>query len=268
MKKILVPTDYSDHAKEALIYAIKLAKHTGGRINILHAYQLIPASIGLAITIEEHLRSQAEKDMEQLIEDITPLSNGISIKTTIMKGIPAPAIATVAAYGNYDGIIMGTKGASGLKEIFIGSVAGDVIKESQIPVLVIPKDASFQPIKNIVFAIGDYELNDPEVVTPLKELAQLYKSKIKIFHIILDSEQEGKYVQTIKAIQGLDYSLNYVIDNQKTDDNITEFVAQTEPDLLCLIRQKKGLFDRLFGENITLKQTFHTKIPLLILENK
>ena len=86
---------------------------------------------------------------------------------------------------------MGTQGATGLAEIFLGSTTNSVIKEAQTPVLAIPEGFTYQPITQIVFAIDDEGIAHAGVVKPLLQLAKKMQAPVRVFHQALDFDQDG-----------------------------------------------------------------------------
>jgi hypothetical protein len=157
---------------------------------------------------------------------------------------------------------MGTKGASGLKEVFIGSVTGEVISRSSIPVMVIPHEYEFTPLQKIVLAIEEPALKE-ETLEPLK-LFSNPTAKTQLLHItrVLDP----KIFFDTADFKFLDPEIiNYSCDKD-INKCIEEFIEKDSPDILGLIRSKKGFFTRIYSGSVTLSQTFHSTIPLLILK--
>lgn len=267
MKKILVPTDFSEPSIEALGYAIELAKVTHAKITVLNTFKVRQKG-GMLMSMDKILRKDAEKEMSSLI-GIMEFKHNITLNSTILRSNPVSGIIRTSVNGNYDLIVMGTKGASGLKEIFIGSVAGSVISESKVAVLVVPEGAVYEPIKTVVFAISNLDTLPLGVLKPLLTISKSLSAKVEVFHILShENDVEGKNISnSIKGLEGINYSTNFEKGEKTTDTNkaITEFVKKKDADLLCLIRQKRGLLGRLFGGSTTLKQVFHSKVPLLIL---
>jgi nucleotide-binding universal stress UspA family protein len=160
---------------------------------------------------------------------------------------------------------MGTKGARGLKEVFLGSVAGGVISKSSLPVIVVPGGHRFRPLDEILLAVGNHPFSDAGVVDPLVRIAALHQSKLKLLHIA--EEEPPQIEEALKALEAFDPSVDYTFGTGKTHKDLEEYLMKDYSGLACLIRGKKGLMERLLHKSVTLKQTFDSNVPLLILHN-
>jgi hypothetical protein len=96
------------------------------------------------------------------------------------------SISTIVSLGNggkYDFITMGIKGASGMKEVFIGSVAGGVISRTTAPILVVPGKYKYRPLDEVVLAVSGIPFSNEAVFEPLRKIAKLSASKTKVLQI-------------------------------------------------------------------------------------
>lgn len=142
-QKILVPIDFSDFNKTVIEHAIEHAKLVKGEIYLIHVATL---DIGVIVSetgftylpeLEETALNEEAEQMSQLKEEIE--SQGILCETIVKQGIPADIIVQEAKDLNVDLIVIGSLGHNALYNMFIGSVASDVIKHSSVPLLVVPK---------------------------------------------------------------------------------------------------------------------------------
>jgi nucleotide-binding universal stress UspA family protein len=264
MNKILVPLDFSDTSKNALRYAINLFKGKTLEITILHIYGAQSTALMMK-SIDSILIRNAEKQLHDVIKEMTPESPEVIFKTKLAKNYAVSTISELGNSGYYDFIIMGTKGASGLKEVFMGSVAGGVISKTSAPVIVVPLDYTFNALKHLVFAIGDDGISDNTVVEPLRKLVQLHQSNLEILHISENGAPE------FETLLGNLMELNPTLTHKRGDGDLNQqlnvHIQNNDTDLLCLLRTKKDVLDRLFSGSVTLKQTFNCTVPLLILHN-
>ena len=140
MKTILVPTDFSAHSEKALEVAERLAKLAGGKIHLLHCYQVNPGGIspyGIVIPEEfdREVREAAARHIEVLERRVA--AKGIEVEAHISSRFPSEAVSDLAAELGADLIVMGTRGATGLKHILLGSVAERTIRIAPCPVLTV-----------------------------------------------------------------------------------------------------------------------------------
>jgi hypothetical protein len=182
-----------------------------------------------------------------------------------VKSGAVSAIVSMGDSGKYDFIAMGTKGASGLKEVFMGSVAGGVISKTSAPVLVVPVNYKFSPVKKILFAVGDIPFSNDTVAEPLRTITSMHNSEIKILHIADKKTPQIERART--TIKDLNPKVEYTFGTGDTNKDLNNYLMKDSSDLVCLIRSKKGFLDQLLNESVTLKQTFNSSVPLLILHD-
>jgi nucleotide-binding universal stress UspA family protein len=264
MNKILVPVDFSDISMNALFYAIKLFESSNFEITLLHTYDMSSNAFSVK-SMDRILADDAKQQMETLLDKVYKEEPGIVLKTKILKGDAIPAISKLGNSGAYDFIVMGTKGASGLKEVFLGSVAGGVISKTKAPVLVVPGSYTFKTLNEIVFAVSGIVLSNKTVVEPLRKLAKLHQCKIKVLHI--DEGKMHDFEEVLKTIEDLNPSVTFAFGSGKINQRLNEFLIKNDAGLQCLIRGKKNIFSRIFDDSVTLKQTFNSPVPLLIIHN-
>jgi nucleotide-binding universal stress UspA family protein len=267
MKKILVPTDFSDHAQGALLYAIEMARHIDGHITLMTAYQVVKMT-GVLVSMEDIIRKDNEERMADMIKKIQSQTGWAHLEGKVVMGSAATAIADHADAGHYHLIIMGTQGASGMEEVFLGSVTAAVIQRTDTPVLAIPEGYEYRPLKKIVFAVGDMELASPEVIKPLKSLVKAYNASIELVHFREMGEEPKDLSETIDLLSDVAYSVTFGFREDGVSRELNEFAEEKKADMVCMVRRKRGFFQKLFGGSITRKQAFQTRIPLLVLYNE
>jgi len=265
MKKILVPVDFSDASSNALSYAVALFGASNLEITALHIYGVKSSGALLMKNIDGVLEKDAKKKMQELLDGMQKEYPDVVFKAKLTKSDAIPTIAALGDSGEYDFIVMGTKGASGLKEVFMGSVAGGVVSKTSAPVIVVPKGHSFRPLEKIVFAVNDDSFSDDSVIAPLRHIATLHQSKIKVLHIA--DEQTPQIDKALSAIEDLNPSVDYAFGTGNINKDLNDYLSKDFSGLVCMIRTKKGFMERLLDESVTLKQTFNSAVPLLILHD-
>lgn len=277
MKTILVPVDFSDNSKNALDYAIQLAKKFELNLILLHAFH--PSMI------------EALKDSVKVInhEDIigTPTDMKLLLnnwKEAVIKSEPSLKCESIFLESNLtdelnelvedyavDFIVMGTKGATGLKSVFIGSNTLKTIETAICPVMAIPTDYKFKDYQNIAFA-SDYHDSDKDSINFLTTLSKPFNSKLEIVHIANDDIKPRHekdlldyFVQEIK--KSVDYNKIdfHLIEGE---DNIAEtlnaFVKKNNIDLVGVSTVERILNGPLFNRGITKDMAHHIQVPLLV----
>jgi nucleotide-binding universal stress UspA family protein len=264
MNKILVPVDFSDTSLNALNYAIALFGTSSSEITLLHVYETRSTTMMIK-NIDKLIEEDCRREMKELIEKIQEKYPQVVIQSKILKEYAVPAIVALGDSGSYDFIAMGTQGASGLKEVFLGSVAGGVISKTEAPVIVVPHGHTFRPLDEIVLALSDAPLSDREVIGPLRKIVAMHQCKVIVLHI---SEEKTDRIENVPSeIKDLNPSVEYAFGSGDIHEDLNDYLVKNSSSLLCLIRGKKGFLERIFKESVTLKQTFDSPVPLLILHD-
>lgn len=148
MKKIIVPTDFSDSSRAAYGYGLMMAKQLGGAIELLHVWSLPTlASTGdvlIAVPDQPYQTAAAwvEREAGEALESFAASipHEGIEVKTTLTSGRPEETIVASAKEGDADMIVMGTHGRSGMSHLLLGSVAERVVRLAPCPVVTVKAD--------------------------------------------------------------------------------------------------------------------------------
>lgn len=263
MKHILVPVDFSDISMNALKYALDMFKGKPLAVTLAHFYGTPKGGAFLMKNIDRILEKEAQESMNALIKQMEEAHSEVSF---ISKTVQADASSTICDMGNsgkYDYIIMGTKGASGLKEVFMGSVAGGVIAGTSAPVMVVPANYVFKAASEVLMTIGKDPVVDDSVIEPLIELLKITGDQLKILHVVNKSDKVMEV--PLGKLKSLVSEEDYIIGSGDLNKDLNSYIIKDDAQLLCMVRTKKGFFNRIFGGSATLKQTFNSTIPLLIL---
>lgn len=281
MQKILVPTDYSNDAKNAAIYALEIAAKTNSEIIFLHTYH-VPVFDNESNAYEsykiilENIEKEEEQKMKVFLDDLKEFENGkfksIDISSQVKLGFLKDIILEIAQNEKIDLIVMGTRGASGIKKALIGSNTSNLINESNIPVLAVPENSVFKGLDRIVFAC-DYHLTENEnKLYLLTELALLFGSEILIFNVVDDQEKLPSFDEALQGLKienilrGAAHSYHFANkDNHDISEIIDDFLVQQKADMLVTIPKRLDFINSLFHKSLTKEMVCHSKIPLLAL---
>lgn len=269
MRNIVVPTDFSENAKIALNYAINIANQFGSTIHLVNGIDNISGST-VYTDVSKMLQETAMRKLTTIVNEVAKsLDHLVLMIPKTLRGETSTAICEYAELVDADLIIMGTQGASGLKEIFIGTVAQGVIKNAKPAVLVIPAAVKFKPPKNISLALDEHEISSEEVILPFKNIAKAFNSKVTIFHF----NEEFDTTNIDPSIETYMSDVDFSIHDQYSDDKninkvISEYVQEEGVELMAMIRRKRSFIASLFHKSITTKEVFNSNIPLLILHDK
>jgi nucleotide-binding universal stress UspA family protein len=268
MKKILVPTDFSENAKIAAEYAIAMANEFNAKITLYHAFQVQVATGSFAST-KHFFEQDAKENMKKMVQSLThDISEQADMEAVVVQGDAIACIVDRANKMNYDLVVMGTKGATGLKEVFLGSVTSTILQKVNIPILAIPAAFQFEQIKTIVLAIDSQGVQQDATLRPLIDLAKALHATIRIYHLIEEEEESDLDIapEIDLLLQEIPHAFHVEIKSLNVNEAINNFVAAQQADLLCMIRRKKTFWDRLFFGSSTIKEVFDSPVPLLVLQ--
>lgn len=271
MRNILFPTDFSKNSTHALGVALQLAKDFGAKLHILNAYKMpYSSSSPMTRTLLDALKKASEEELSSCLKTIKGNIdyNDIDIKTKAMAGNVANSIDVYANKENIDLIVMGTKGASGLKEVLIGSNAEEVVIHSDKSVLIIPENTKIPQIKKITFAIDFQEIKDFSVFKTYIEFIKQYKAETLFVNIYNEesSQKSNELEKNMKQVfSEIEYSLNFE-KNEDVVNGINEFVRKNNCDMLALFSRKHGFIDKIFHKSITNKLTCQAELPMFVVK--
>lgn len=266
--KLLVPTDFSKPSKTALLYAVQMGKKLQGEITVLwfNSIQSSKKTLSKWKKLEADMIAIAEEDARHLLDEVqAELKKKVSVTYHFTSGNSfAESVDTYAVENDIDMIIMGTKGATGLKRVMIGSHAASMIDHSRVPVLVIPEKASFKPLKKIVYASTLYDL-DLEVKT-MAALAAVFKATLHVLHVSPKFSAVKKDKTFLPALMKTARYPKIVYQEVKGDDvgkAIDTYIEESKADMLAMFTHKLDTYEKLFGKSITRQLAFHAHVPLL-----
>ncbi|NUM50903.1 MAG: universal stress protein [Flavobacteriales bacterium] len=278
MKKILVPTDFSILADYAVHYAMKLAKEFNASIILYHSF--IPFESGfypLAQSKKENKETEDNliKRLAKIKDELLKSNKNVPVSVHVDRGPESFQLVEFCKKKKIDLIVMGTKGASGLKEVVIGSFTADTMTKAPCPVLAIPQKCKFKIPKKITFA-SNYHKKDIQSIKLLLKWNEPFKAKINILHIddgelIPAAEEEvfGNYKRKIEK-QCEDISLSFQhIDGKDISKAILHITLNDKTDILSLSPIKReGIWTRLFHKSITKTTAYHLRMPVLTIPIK
>lgn len=251
MKKILVPCDFSKPAINAYRFALDVAQQSKGVVHLLHIIELPvmhDTVLMPVLNFEEQLLKDLGKSAEERFKKLIAKYKAVGIKvvTSVKFGAVWRMIHDYIDDEKIDLVLMGTHGASGLREIFIGSNAERMVRTSPVPVLVI-KDYAKEPIKHIVFP-NILDLEDQEdLVMKVKALQHFFKAHLHIVWINTplnftpDTWTNERLQAFAKRFMLKNYS-THIFNSKEEKQGILEFTTQIKGDLIAIgTHGRKGI---------------------------
>ena len=282
MNTILVPTNFSKCADNAVKYAILLEEKSKSRLIFFHSTFLsIPTQSQTAIylqTVEAEKKNKTkilEKNINNVYKSLSKKRNQDN-SSLVVKFSSNFVIDIIEMLKNkdIDLLVMGTKGATGLKEMLIGSNTARVIERAKCPVIAVPDGVSFNDIRQITFAT-DYHESDIDALKKLIEIAKPFSAKINIIHacdeeLTPETEEMGMRMFrniVLKKVKYNHFSFRIIFGNY-LEKILQNHIKEDSPDLLAMSTQKRTFFENFFETSFTQKMAYHTSIPVLAFHHK
>ncbi|CAM3222401.1 universal stress protein [Empedobacter falsenii] len=272
MKKILFPTDFSETANNAFLYALNLAENQNAELYILHAFQYPIVNAGIDAGILQNVYDTIELNKFENLKDHIPFlrkmaeDNGFSnidLKFIIKEGMLSFVLPTFIEEEKVDFVVMGTTGNTGFDKVLFGSNTMNAIKHLKIPVLSVPHGYEYKGIKSIGFTTI-FEDKDRKALDFLTEIAYRYKAKVHCLHVSKDGNYDVPTLNHWKEYykdEPVDFSIYTA---EESVDAVLEFIKEEKIDLLTVVSRNKGFFEKLFSPSFTKKILSQNKVPLLV----
>ena len=278
MNTLLFPTDFSKAAENAFVYALEVANQLETSITILNTYQLpqIRGGANLPRTMEEayeNIRQEAIQNFEQRKPNflqLAALNNfaGIPLKFVLEQGETVDTIVKIGKQIEASYIVMGTEGATGLKELFVGSYTAEVVENANIPVLAVPEKALFDgKIDKIAFTTTYAE----EEMIALKKVlefaspfnAQVYCINVDVAHTDFVLKRMDQLKSSFEGYTNLHFE---VLDGISMEATVAKYLEDNAIDMVAMVTHRRSFFVELFNYSQTKKMVYHSKTPVLVYQ--
>lgn len=276
MKRIILPTDFSENAYNSVQYAVNLFKAQECTFYLLHTYTPAvyqaeyilhsPGQIGLGDIYQESSITQLETLRSKIEAEYKNPKHTFMVHSSF--NLLVDEIIETVENENADMIIMGTQGATGAKEIFLGSHTVHVIKKATCPVIAVPSEFKYEKPKEILFPT-DYEVDyTKKQLLQLLDIAEKHMSSIEVMHVatgysLTDFQQKNK--EKLDSLLSKIAHLFHDLPNQTVIDGINSFQMKKRMNLLVMIQNKHTFLERLFIEPVIKKVGFHVSIPFMVI---
>lgn len=276
MKNILIPTDFSENSWNAIEYALHFFGKTSCNFYLLHVTSFgdqpdLETVQNLSKTIlPKLLLEPSKKLLEDTIKRIkkTNLSSKHRFFTLIDNTYIINSIRKHVAEKRIDLIVMGTKGASGIGKLAIGSNTGDVITKVKCATLIVPENAKYTALKEIVFPT-DFSIFYPtETLQPITDIVEVHKSSVRVLHVNRGSELNDDQQKNKEYLD--DYFSNnqhsfHFSTNTYIEDAVQKFVDSQEINLITMLAKNLNYFQKILFNPTVKEISYYKNIPFLVL---
>jgi nucleotide-binding universal stress UspA family protein len=271
MKKILVPTDFSETANKARDYAVQLAQELNAEVMLLNSCHIPYASVhsGVIVNVDE-ISKASEQLMKEQLEYLNLNYSNIKFRSSCTSGLVVDSVRRICDRGNIDFVIMGSTGTTGFIGNMLGNNTSSLIGLIETPIIAVPSNATIKFPKKIIVANDLMTTGEEKLFKPLKEIATKTNSTID-FLFVVDEEHKMDYkIQRLKASNfddkfGVQYHPFHFRNDENIEDGILDYINNHDADLLTVVSHQRNFWQELFHKSISKSITKHAKLPILIL---
>jgi nucleotide-binding universal stress UspA family protein len=279
MTKILFPTDFSEAAEKAFLYALELTQKLNAELTLLHVYELPELGRTLQNTtreVYELMEMESLENFKKSVEKIREFAStkgygDVDFKHLMAEGDAVYTITEVAKGESIDYIVMGTKGATGLKEVFLGSVASGVIDNANCNVISVPQDTDYKEKLDRMAYLTNYSEKEIASFNTIAKFAKYFEARINCIHFDEDeqdlSTQQMDDWKSKLNTQGLEVKYN-IISGNDFEEALADFYNAENIDIVAIQPRKRNFFVKIFSKGVSKKLAHHIEIPLFTLPAK
>jgi nucleotide-binding universal stress UspA family protein len=272
MKTIIVPTDFSVMANNAMRFATDMAQHINASLLLLHIYQ-VPVAIGevpMPLVNVDELQKSSEEKLKTLKEEIEKLT-AFKVKVYIEArlGEVVDELQNVCATVQPFAVIIGTKGSGALERMLFGSVTLSAMKHLDVPVMVIPPGVRYKPVHKIGLAC---DFKNVVAATPEKEIKSIVKEFNAELHVLNvdyhnqhfegNTPEESFLLHNMLAEIKPEY---HFIEKENVEEGINEFAETNNIDFVIVIPKKHQFLEGLFHKSHSKELAFHSHVPVMAI---
>ncbi|MGB5646380.1 universal stress protein [Muriicola sp.] len=279
MRTILVATDFSETSASALKFANMLRQQLSAQLFVVHVFDMKPtfmSTVSIAYTrLEEAAFVEYRTKLSQFCTKHLgkePETLGLSLIVS-ENSIPSSGILENAEKINADFIIVGTKGSTLLKDLFIGSTATSLIDKSYVPLIMVPEKSETTPLKKIVYATA-FEESDILAIRKLVAIAEPFNASIRLVHISTKKEYAGEdqmawfkeMLENKVTYPHLYFELKFAED---INSSLQSFIEDENPSLLAMLeREDHGIMNNFWPKDNVKQMKSVVSIPLLSFQKR
>jgi nucleotide-binding universal stress UspA family protein len=265
MKRIVIPTDFSTNSIHAIDFAVHKLGDDDCKFTILHVYQIPQGGQSGLFYLLEEMNKQATADMEELMEKLSTryTNKKPDFEAKVLQGDLADQTNAIAQEQGADCVVMGTKGASGIKEVLIGSNAVRLMGALKVPMYAVPAEQEYKAIKEVMVA---YDGQEPieEACQAIMTFPKRHQLPLTFFHVMTKEGKEVDNWDKMKEIFG-DLQIKLIEVEAEEFEEGLEKITEDKEALLVLVRHKKSFWERLFNISDSRKALMHAKLPILVI---
>ncbi len=260
MKNILVPVGSSKNALSHLQYAVNFAKAFGAKLFVVQVYNVYTKA-GTMIKVDHIIERESKAFLKDLVSKTD--TKGVEVIVKTLKGNLIDTLELACKSAEIDLVLIEPRTNSIKDEVYLGKTSGRIIKQMDVPALIVPEDYKFTPPSHILMAIKSAIIKKDKALKPLRAITEKFKAKTDLllvktsFHNECDFDVNDELKALVKNITKTE--------NATTFQGVLLHFESNKPDMLCVVRRKRGFFAKKWEKNTILKKDFSSNVPVLVL---
>jgi nucleotide-binding universal stress UspA family protein len=281
MKNILLPTDFSENSWNAINYAIRFFEDLECNFYLLHVSQFDNFMAGdMSVTLNDNtIETLYLKPTKQRLRRVLKRISQLKLNHAHHKfytltdyGFFIESIRKNVDEKQIDFVVMGTKGASGLEKIILGTNTADIITKVKCNTLAVPENAAFVQPKEIAFPTDFSLSHNLHILQPIADILERFQASLRIVHINknktdLNNNQRKNKDLLEDYFNNYQYTFNYLT-NKKVEDAVQCFVESRDINMICMVAKNLNYFQQILFHSKVEEISYHTEIPFLVLHEK
>jgi len=278
VKSILLPTDFSKNSINAINYAMALFKNESCEfyvINIQKASSFVSddlMTMSSSATIYNTLIDVAKKSIKNIISNAEEnfCNNRHRFYSVVDYDNFVDGINQICEEKSINLIVMGTKGASGIKKMIFGSNTVHLMKRCNVPVLAIPDGCNFSGLNSVAFTSNYKTIHSNRELSPLVDILKLYNSKLEVLHLSDENYLSRNHENNRTILDSCFSNINHEfvdLEGNSVFKTIKSYIGENDIKMLAMMSEKYSFLEHLFTSHLEENFAFKIDIPFLVMEN-
>ncbi len=260
MNNILVPVGSSKNSVCNLQYAIDLAKEINANVYMVSVFQE-HSKVGGLSKLNTILKEDTESRLDEVLSRVD--KKDVNVIAHTIKGEVFDGVNRICKQVPIDLMVLAPRSNSIKEEVYLGKTSGKLLKRTNIPMLIVPEGAKFQPPKTMLMAFKNGTFEHNNLLDAVRLFKERFGTEVHVIHAETPetTEKMKNITANLKAIK-----TSYTqVEAVTTFQAVIEYFQQFNPDMVCVIRRKRGFFKKLWEKNEIYKREFYTSKPVLVL---
>lgn len=260
MKNILVPVGASKNELSNLQYAVDFAEAFGAKLYVVQVYNVYTKA-GTMIKIDHILEEDTLDYLNNVVSKINKKNVEIVVKA--LKGKLIDTLEKACKSANIDLILVEPRTYTENDDLFLGKTSGKIVKQTSIPTIIVPEGYVFKPIENILMAVKSAIIKKEGALAPLQAIKSNFKAVVNLLLVKTPYYCDGDF-DVNEELSNIASEISFS-ENPTTYHGVLEHYKLHNPDMLCVVRRKRGFFMKKWEKNQIYKKDFNSNLPVLVL---